>query len=150
MRSDGDVRDSVARLDTMRRAGGGDVPSISTVRVLSAKLTVLSVEHKKTAVRLESIVAPSPLRSAHRKLIGAVLAASDELADRADTMRTIAEIGKVIFEDLMSFVVLYSTMTKADRLQKEWRVATAGYAMRLGVRPPAFIKTFGTVTSHFT
>jgi hypothetical protein len=105
-----------------------------------------SAGYEATAVRLKAVRAPGLLRADHALLVRAILVASHELAMSAEHLNSTVRDGSVNVGTIKYFDSVMLRIPEADKMANAWRIATAAYAVRLGVTIPTAVETFARVT----
>ncbi len=126
--------------------GDGPGPTMSRVRALVASLRAQSTGYEATALRLKALRAPGVLRADHALLVRALLIASHELARSAAHLDSTVRDGSVNVGTIKYFDGVMMRIPEADNSANAWRIATAAYAVRLGVTTPTALETFARVT----
>jgi hypothetical protein len=119
---------------------------MSRVRALVASLRAQSTGYEATALRLKALRAPGVLRADHALLVRALLIASHELARSAAHLDSTVRDGSVNVGTIKYFDGVMMRIPEADNSANAWRIATAAYAVRLGVTTPTALETFARVT----
>ena len=99
--------------------GTGPGPSMADITALVANLAKRSSEYGDTAAWLQTIQAPQALQAYHATLVGAVRAASVELANRTEPLESTVRDGSVNVGTIRYFDHVSAPMTKPDNMAKD-------------------------------